>query len=557
MNDSLQDYNQVDVLIVGAGPAGLAAAIAAKHRRPELTVVVIDKGAAPGSHALSGAVLEPGALVRLLDPVLPGWPESDEAKGVLLAQVEVDDVLWLPGHRQAWSLRLLLKAARLLGLGYGQMLHAGDYICSVSRLASWLGKVAREMGVEVLPGFAAADLLWDEAAGRAAGVRLVDQGRDREGQPQRNFLPGETIRADFILLAEGCDGLLSEKFIAKAGLQRAGEQLYSLGVKELIRVSDQQYAKFGMHRVVHAMGFPLWTPLSGPDVFGGGIMYPMGDNRIAVGIIAGLDYHYHDFNPQNALALFKEHHYVRQFIEGGTLVEAGAKMIPEGGWDAVPRCPESGSIGKGNVILLGDAAGLVNMLKIKGLHNAIESGLAAAAAMASALETPEQLAAAYTAELSRAGVEREMAAARNFRQCIARFGTTAGLLLAAGGRLLPRFKVGPDYTRMTNEAFPRRVPTPYDKDTFTALTRTGHREEEPCHLLIGDEALCRDRCLASFGGPCVTFCPAGVYEKIGGLPRPANPSNCLHCKTCQRKCPYDNIRWMVPEGGEGPNYSTM
>ncbi|ADH84908.1 electron-transfer flavoprotein:ubiquinone oxidoreductase [Desulfurivibrio alkaliphilus] len=556
MNDNPQDYRKVDVLIVGAGPAGLAAAIAAKHRRPELAICVIDKGAAPGNHALSGAVLEPGALARLLDPVRPGWQESDEAGAVLLARVESDDVLWLPGHRRAVSLLPLLKTARLLGLGYGRMIHGGDYICSVSRLAAWLGKIAQELGVEVLPGFAAADLLWDQGAGRAAGVKLVDQGRDKEGRPQRNFLAGETISADFILLAEGCDGLLSEKFITMAGLQRAGEQLYSLGVKELIRVSDEQYAKFGDRRVVHAMGFPLWTPLSGPDVFGGGIMYPMGENRIAVGIIAGLDYRYHDFNPQNALSLFKEHHYVKQFIDGGTLVETGAKMIPEGGWEAVPRCPQNGTVGKGNVVLLGDAAGLVNMLKIKGLHNAIESGLAAAEALA-ANGSPEKLAAAYTAALERAGVVREMAAARNFRQCIARFGTTAGLLLAAAGRLLPRFKIKPDYTHLQREAFPRRAPAPYDKDTFTALARTGHREEEPCHLLIGDEALCRDHCLAKFNAPCITFCPAGVYEKIGPQPRPANPSNCLHCKTCQRKCPFDNIRWTVPEGGEGPRYTTM
>ncbi|MFH7325544.1 FAD-dependent oxidoreductase [Desulfurivibrio sp. C05AmB] len=558
MSDSLQqDFSKVDVLIVGAGTAGLAAAISVKRQRPELAVCVIDKAAAPGNHALSGAVLEPGALARLLDPVRPDWRDSDEAKAVLAARVERDDVLMLLGRKRSFGLLPLLKAARALGMGYGLMIHQDDYICSVSRLVAWLAKVAAELEVEVLPGFAAADILWDEESGRAAGVRLVDQGRNREGQPERNFLAGETVKADFILLAEGCDGLLSEKFIAQAGLQRAGEQLYSLGVKELIRVSPEQYEKFSAGRVVHAMGYPLWTPVLGPDIFGGGIMYPMGDNQIAVGIIAGLDYRYCDFNPQDALALFKEHGFVKQFIAGGTVVEAGAKMIPEGGWDAVPRCPRDNSIGRGNVALLGDSAGLVNMLKIKGLHNAIESGLAAAAAIAAAPAAPEKLAAAYTVQLGKAGVDWEMAAARNFRQTIAKFGSLLGMLLALGGRFLPRFRLESDYTRLEPTSYPLRPARPFDKNAFTALARTGHREDEPSHLRILDDSICRNRCLPKFGGPCVTFCPAGVYEKIEGLPRAANPSNCLHCKTCQRKCPYDNIRWTIPEAGGGPRYTTM
>lgn len=556
MSDRVEDFSRVDVLIVGAGPAGLAAGISVKRRRPELTVCIIDKAAGPGNHALSGAVLEPGALARLLDPVQPAWRESAEAKTVLAATVRVDDVFFL-SKKSALGLLPLLKLARRLGLGYGRMIHEGDYICSVSRLVEWLAKVAGSVGVEVLPGFAAADILWDPQAGKAAGVKLVDQGRNKAGEPQRNFQVGETIKADYIILAEGCDGLLSEKFVAAAGLKRAGEQLYSLGIKEVIRVTPEQYASFGDDRVVHAMGYPLWTPLTGPDIFGGGIMYPMGENRIAVGIIAGLDYQYCDFNPQDALALFKEHPAVRKYLAGGTVVEAGAKMIPEGGWDAVPRSPE-GSIGRGNVVLLGDSAGLVNMLKIKGLHNAIESGLAAAAALASlAAGSAKTAAAAYTAELSKAGVEGEMIEARNFRQSIAKFGTLLGMVIAVAGRLLPRFKTAPDYTHLTAARYPLRPRSRFDKDAFTALAQTGHREDEPCHLLIVDPTICREQCLGRFGAPCITFCPAGVYEQIGEQPKPANPSNCLHCKTCQRKCPYDNIRWTIPEAGGGPRYSVM
>lgn len=556
MNQASEDFSKVDVLIVGAGPAGLAAAITAKRLQPAMTVCVIDKAAAPGNHALSGAVLEPGCLARLLDPLIPQWRETPAAQEVLPARVKSDDILLLSARRSL-QLRPLLKLARLLGLGYGRMVHEGDYICSVSRLAVWLSGIATGIGVEVLPGFAAAELLWDPAAGRATGVKLVDQGRDQEGEPQANFLAGESIRADFILLAEGCDGLLSEKFIAAAGLRRAGEQLYSLGVKELIRVSDEQYRQFGDERVVHAMGYPLWTPLVGPDIFGGGIIYPMGDNRLAVGIIAGLDYRYHDFNPQDALTLFKAHPAVARYIAGGTVVEAGAKMIPEGGLYAVPRSPHDGGIGRGNVVLLGDAAGLVNMLKIKGLHNAIYSGIAAAEALAAAPDDPAKLAHNYTAGLEKEGVLAEMGAAKNFRQSIARFGTLAGMGLGLLGRLLPQFKTAPDYTHMDAVDYPRKPARPFDKNAFTAMALTAHREEEPCHLLIGDPAICREQCLGRYGAPCITFCPAGVYEQIGDQPRPANPSNCLHCKTCQRKCPYDNIRWTVPEAGGGPRYKTM
>ena len=556
MKQAKEDFSKVDVLIVGAGPAGLAAAITAKRLKPELTVVVIDKAAAPGNHILSGAVLEPGALARLLDPLIPDWRETPAAQQVLLAEVKSDDVLLL-GRSRSWQLQPLLKLARTLGLGYGRMVHEGDYICSGSRLAAWLGGIAIGIGVELLPGFAAAELLWDPAAKRATGVKLVDQGRDHQGNPQDNFLAGEIIRADYLLLAEGCDGLLSEQFIAAAGLKRTGEQLYSLGVKELIRVSDEQYRRFSDQRVVHAMGYPLWTPLVGPDIFGGGIIYPMGENRLAVGIIAGLDYRYHDFNPQEALTLFKAHPAVARYLAGGTVVESGAKMIPEGGLDAVPRSPEDGAIGRGNVVLLGDAAGLVNMLKIKGLHNAIHSGIAAAEAVVAGGGEPEKLAALYTAGLEKAGVLAEMAEAKKFRQSIAKFGTLIGMVLALLGRLLPRFKIAPDYTHLTAESYPHKPARPYDKDAFTALANTGHREEEPSHLLIADPAICRERCLAKYGAPCITFCPAGVYEKIAGQPRPANPSNCLHCKSCQRKCPHDNIRWTVPESGGGPRYTTM
>ena len=550
------EYNNVSVLIVGAGPAGLSAAITLKKQQPELDVVVIDKAANPGNHNLSGAVLDPKSIANLMDPIDPEWKESDDAKNVLLSKIDKDDVLFLLGKKFSFNIHFAIQIAKKFGLGFGQLAHGGDYICSISKLTAWLNKVAVSLGVEVLHGFAAEDIIWDADAHLATGVKLVDQGLNKGGEKEQNYLAGEIINTKTILLAEGCDGLLTEKFIQKADLRRESLQLYSIGVKELIKVSDEQYKKFSEGRVVHAMGYPIWTPVLGPGMFGGGIMYPMGDNHIAVGMIVGLDYKYCDFNPQDALTRFKEHAFVKQFIDGGTVTEAGAKMIPEGGFYAVPH-HESGSIGRSNVMLLGDSAGFVNMCKIKGLHNAIESGIAAANAIDDNLDRPLSLSRIYTRRLEERGIVKDMESAKNFRQTVAKFGNLIGMPLSALGKFLPKFNVEPDYEAMTMAKYKLKPSVKYDKDTFTAVAATEHREEEPCHLLIGDETICRETCLAKFGAPCITFCPAGVYESIGQQPKPANPSNCLHCKTCQRKCPFDNIRWTVPEPTGGPRYKTM
>jgi electron-transferring-flavoprotein dehydrogenase len=552
----VQDYTTTSILIVGAGPAGLSAAITAKRRNPAAEVCVIDKAAAPGNHVLSGAVLEAAALAELLDPVQPEWRQTEEAKNVLIATVEKDEVMFLLGNQRAVNIFPLLKAAGIVKLGFGQMVHGKDYICSASRLTAWLSKVAIGLGVEVLHGFTAGDILWDSTRQVATGVRLVDQGLNKEGHRERNYLAGEIFQAEAVILAEGCDGLVSEKFIARAELKRQAIQLYSLGIKELIRVSDEQYRAFTNGRVVHAMGYPLWTPALGPAMFGGGFMYPMGDNHIAVGMIVGLDYPYCDLNPEDTLTLFKEHPYVRQFISGGEVIEAGAKMIPEGGFHAIPRSPD-GAIGRGNVLLLGDSAGLVNMLKIKGLHNAIRSGIAAGTAMAGHLTAPAELADLYTRLLSEAGVLKELEQARNFRQTVARFGPLLGLPLSMFSGLLPKFRVEADYRTMTTERYPLKPESRFDKDAFTARAATEHREEQPSHLLILDPPTCRERCLPKFGAPCITFCPAGVYDNIEGQVKPANPSNCVHCKTCQHKCPFDIIRWVAPEPTGGPRYKTM
>jgi electron-transferring-flavoprotein dehydrogenase len=565
-----KNYNKVSVLVVGAGPAGLATAIQLKAIKPEIDVCVVEKSADLGNHNLSGAVLEAEPLHTLLDSAAPGWQDTDAAKEVLASKIDKDDIMFLLGKKLAFNIFFAIKLAKIFRLGFGQMIHKGDYSVSISKLTKWMGQIAKDLGAEVLTGFAAEDIILDVArasspwkhgqdgrATKATGVKLVDQGLDKEGNKQPNYVEGEIINADFVVLAEGCDGLLTEKFVEKANLQRQSPQLYSVGVKELIKVSPEQYNKFTSGRVVHAMGYPIWTPVIGPGMFGGGIVYAGVREHLSVGMIVGADWKYCNFNPQDALTNFKNHRFVKQFIDGGEVVEAGAKMIPEGGYYAIPRDPETGSIGKGNVMILGDSAGFVNMLKIKGLHNAIDSGMQAAKAIVETFKNGQQAASRYTELIEQSNVANEMKSAKNFRQTVAKFGPLQGMPLSVFGGLLPKFKTENDYEAMTVTSYRLKPNQNFDKDTFTAVAATEHREEEPSHLTILDGDICRTKCTPVFNSPCITFCPAGVYETIGDEVKPANPSNCLHCKTCQRKCPFDNIRWTVPEGGGGPRYKRM
>ena len=553
---NIKDYSKASVLVVGAGPAGLAAAIQLKTTNPDIDVCVVEKAADLGNHNLSGAVLEAEPLHTLLDSAVPGWQESDAAKDVLANIIDKDDIMFLLGKKLAFNIFFAIKLCKSLGLGFGDMIHKGDYSVSISKLTKWLGQIAKDLGVEVLTGFGAEDIILNGSA-QASGVKLVDQGLDKEGNKQPNYVEGEIIDADFIVLAEGCDGLLTEKFVEKAHLERQSPQLYSVGVKELIKVSPEQYSKFTSGRVVHAMGYPIWTPVIGPGMFGGGIVYAGAEDHLSVGMIIGADWKYCDLNVQDALTNFKNHKFVKQFIKGGTVVEAGAKMIPEGGYYAIPRDPETGSIGKGNVMILGDSAGFVNMHKIKGLHNAIDSGMRAAKAIVHCLDNPEATASKYTELVDQSNIAKEMKSAKNFRQTVAKFGPLQGMPLSILGRLLPKFNVEKDYEAMTVARYTLKPDQNFDKDTFTAVAATEHREEEPSHLTILDGNICKTKCSQAFDNPCITFCPAGVYETIHDEVKPANPSNCLHCKTCQIKCPFDNIRWTVPEGSGGPRYKRM
>jgi electron-transferring-flavoprotein dehydrogenase len=540
-------------VIVGAGPAGLAAALALKKSRPDADVVVLDKASGPGQHNLSGAVIEPGPLEAFLDWAHPAWRDDGQGKKVLARRVAREDTYLFLGPERTVRLTPLLRAARGLGLGPGHLLHQGDYIVSAAQLVAWLTELARQAGVEVLHGFSVEEVALDDR-GRAIGVRTVAQGLDRQRRPLRHHQPGELLRAEVVMLAEGCRGFVTERWLERAGLKRAQAQLFSVGVKQVIEVSPERYQAFGEDRVVHSVGFPLWTPVVGPGMTGGGFVYPMGESRLAVGLIMGLDWVYRDLVPQDAYVRLTEHAFIRALIDGGKVVEGGARMIPEGGWYAIPRDPATQAIGQGNVVLLGDAAGLVDMQRIKGQHNAIASGLAAGLAAAERLDQPDAIAADYTRRLGESGVLAQMRAARNFRQVLARFGNLVGLPLTPVATLLPQLRVEADYRTMTQASYPLRLDRPFDKDAFVASAHVEHREDQPVHCEVLDEAICRQRCAGTFDHPCVGFCLGGVYEMHHGEMRPTNPSNCVHCKTCECKCPYDNLRWHVPEGSGGPRY---
>ncbi len=559
-----KDYTHVSILVVGAGPGGLAAAIAAKSANKDASVVVLEKGEALGNHTLSGAVLEAAPLKRLLDEASPDWLCIEGAEHIMGREVRNDEVRFLRGKKSAINVSPLIRLGKKWRLSFGEMDNSGDYIVSISKLTRFLGKIASSLGIEVYTGFGVKEILYDQNQKVVYGVKTVDQGLDKKGHPQPNYLKGETITADIIILAEGTDGLATEDLVAKTGLKREIDQVFSVGVKETIRVSKERYELFGNNRVVHTMGYPLWLPIMGPNIFGGGFVYSYGDNQIAVGIIAGADWRYCNFNPQKALEDFKRHAFLRQFIEGGEIIEAGVKMIPEGGYYAIPRHIQLSTNGKTistigykNVIIVGDSAGFVNMHKIKGIHNAIESGSLAGKASIQCLKNPNKAAEVYTDMIEHHSVMSEMKSARNFRTVISKFGSTIGFPLAVIGKYLPKFNIEKDYKAMTPDMFKFGTPGKFDKTTFVALAGTKHREDQPPHLRILDQNFCINKCDPLFDRPCITFCPAGVYEQVGNDTVPANPSNCIHCKTCQRKCPFDNIRWTVPEGGGGPRYKQM
>ena len=523
----------IDILVVGAGPAGLSAALRAKQGATaagrELSVVVIDKAPAAGNHTLSGAAFEAACL----DDLVPGWKDLRNPFVTGLVPVERDDMYFLRA-KAANRIPPLVVPSR--------MHHVGDYIISISRLTAFLAEQAEAAGVEVYHGYTARTLIVEDGA--VKGVRLAEVGMAHDGAPKGNHLASEEIRAPITILADGTHGVISREFTERFG-GGVNPQVYSLGMKAIVQFPEA--SPFGTNRVMHTLGYPM-----PPSVFGGGFMYAMGEKTVAVGLILGLDWKYGDLNPQREFETFRAHPFISRLLKGGTTVATGAKTIPEGGLFA------QGALSAPGAMVTGDGAGFVNMEKIKGIHYAIRASMAAADTALEALAADGTVGAldGYRERLEASGMLDEFQHARNYRQ-VFKYGLFVGTPLSLVQSYVPRrLGIHRDGEATKKGArLDRPDPGRMDGATFVALTGTIHREDEPSHITITDPGKCLS-CEADYANSCTHFCPGQVY-RWSGSEVVLSPSNCLHCMSCTVKCPEDVIKWIPPEGGEGPRYKQL
>jgi electron-transferring-flavoprotein dehydrogenase len=545
---------EFDVVIVGAGPAGLAAAIRLKQLAAEagseLSVVVVEKGSAVGAHILSGAVIDPKGLNKLI----PDWKE----KGAPVETEVRDDRFYFLTASRALRLPNFLMPPL--------MSNHGNYIISLGALCIWLSEQAAELGVEVYPGFAASEVLYDEN-GAVVGVATGDMGVGRDGEPTENFVRGMELRGKYTFLAEGARGSLTKQLVEEFKLtENSDPQKYGIGIKELWRVAPEKHQP-GL--VQHSFGWPL------DDRTGGGsFLYHYGDNLVSVGFVLHLNYENPYISPYEEFQRFKTHPAIRTTFEGGKRIGYGARAITEGGWQSIPQLTFPGGA------LLGCAAGFINLPRIKGSHNAILSGIAAAEAAFVAIgegRAQDRL-EAYEEAVRSGDIARDLQPVRNVKPLWSRFGTFIGFALGGIDMWLNTFIRGglgftlkhskPDYAtlkRAQNTA-PIAYPKPdgvltFDRLTSVSFSGTNHEENQPVHLKLTDPAVPVAINLPEFAEPAQRYCPAAVYEIVvepGGDPRfQINAQNCVHCKTCDIKDPSQNITWVCPEGGGGPNYAGM
>lgn len=541
---------EFDVLIVGGGPAGLAAAIRLKQmadeKEQELSICLIDKGAEIGAHSLSGAVLDP----RSLDELIPDWKDKGAP---IKTQVTEDRFMFLSETGARTVPNALLP---------GCFLNHGNYIIRLGHLAKWLGEQAEAAGIEVYPGFAAAEILFDDN-GAVKGIATGDMGLTRAGEPGPNHQPGMELHAKYTLFAEGCRGhlgkMLEEKFNLREGVD---PQTYGIGIKELWEIKPEVHEP-GL--VVHTAGWPLES-----DTYGGSFMYHLEDNLVAIGFVVGLNYENPYLSPFEEFQRYKTHPAIRRFLEGSKRLSYGARALTAGGLQSLPKTIFPGGA------LIGDDAGYLNASRIKGIHAAIKSGMLAAEAAFEALaaERARDELSAYPSAFRESWLFDELHKARNFKPLMKK-GLWMGSLLFGMDQILFRGKAPwtlhntADHLTLKKvaESTPINYPKPdgvvsFDRNSSVFLSNTNHEEEQPCHLQLKDPSVAIRINLAEYDAPEQRYCPAGVYEIVrdadGFNPRlQINAQNCVHCKTCDIKDPTQNINWVVPQGGEGPIYQGM
>jgi electron-transferring-flavoprotein dehydrogenase len=541
---------EFDVVIVGAGPAGLATAIRLKQLNPDISVVVVEKGSEVGAHILSGAVMDPVGIDRLL----PEWRADAEAP---IKTPVTDDRFYLLGPAGAIRIPNFLMPPL--------MSNHGNYVVSLANVCRWLAKHAESLGVEIYPGFAAAEVLYAEN-GAVLGIATGDMGIGRDGKPKSGFTRGMELRGKYTIFAEGARGSLTKQLIVRFKLAEGREpQKFGIGLKEIWKVAPEKH-KPGL--VQHSFGWPLDNRTGG-----GSFLYHMEDEQVVVGFVVHLNYQNPWLSPFEEFQRFKTHPAIRPLLEGGKRVAYGARALTEGGYQSVPKLVFPGGA------LIGCTAGFMNVPRIKGSHNAIISGILAAEAVAVALQTGRAHDELITYEESWGGsaIGRDLAPVRNVKPLWSRFGTLLGIGLGGfdmwmnslfGFSLFGTLKHGrPDYASLkpAEECKPIAYPKPdgevsFDKLSSVFLSNTNHEEDQPVHLIVRDMELQKKSEHDVYGGPSARYCPAAVYEWVeegSGEGYVINAQNCVHCKTCDIKDPNQNINWVPPEGGGGPNYPNM